>query len=246
MNNALQNKRIWLVGASYGIGEQLAQQCADQGATMLLSGRTLEKLEAIAKRIGKGAEAIACDVSDIGSIRLAYQLAGVVDMVIYNAGTYEPMSAADFDLATVERMVDVNLLGAVRVVHTALPAMRMQGKGAIALVGSVAGYRGLPKAMGYGFSKAALIHMAENLRQDLEGSGIAVHIINPGFVKTRLTEKNSFKMPMMISAEQAAASIMKGLQRGDYEIHFPRGFTWPMKIFTKLPAGMYFWLSKWM
>jgi short-subunit dehydrogenase len=244
MNTPLRGKRIWLVGSSFGIGEALAEQLGALGATLVLSGRTLEKLEAIAKRIGNGAEAIACDVTDVGSVRLAHQLAGVADMVIYNAGTYEPMSAADFDLAAVEQMVDVNLMGAVRVLHTVLPALRARGSGAIALVGSVAGYRGLPKAMGYGFSKAALIHLAENLRQDLDGSGIAVHLINPGFVKTRMTDKNSFAMPFMITAEQAAARIVQGLEKGEYEIHFPRRLTWPMKLIALLPARAYFWLSK--
>jgi short-subunit dehydrogenase len=98
--------------------------------------------------------------------------------------------------------------------------------------------------MGYGCSKAGVIHLAENLMQDLEGTGLEVSIINPGFVKTRLTDKNTFEMPMRISPERAAGHIMRGLEKGAYEIHFPKGFTWPLKCIAALPARLYFWLSR--
>ena len=241
---SFQGKHIWLIGASYGIGEALAEQLAEAGAILTLSARSQERIKALALRLGNGARAVMCDVTDNASVVAAYQQCPQPDMVIYNAGTYEPMSSAQFDLESVMQMIDVNLMGAVRVLHAILPAMRAAGSGEIALVGSVAGYRGLPKAMGYGLSKAALIHLTENLRQDLDGSGITVHLINPGFVKTRLTEKNSFSMPFMVTPAEAAIAIMKGLRAGKYEIHFPGRLTWPMKMIAALPSSLYFWLSK--
>ncbi len=241
---SLQGKRIWLIGASYGIGEALAKRLAGAGAVLTLSARSAEKIGNLANRLGNGAQAVPCDATDMESVLTAYAECGTPDMVIYNAGAYEPMSSADFDLATVEQMIAVNLMGAIRVIHTVLPAMRAAKAGRIVLVGSVAGYRGLPKAMGYGLSKAAVIHLAENLRQDLDGSGIAVQLVNPGFVKTRLTEKNRFPMPFIVTPEQAAEAMVKGLAAGKYEIHFPRRLTFPMKLIASLPASLYFWLSK--
>jgi short-subunit dehydrogenase len=166
---------------------------------------------------------------------------GIPDMVIYNAGAYDPMPATAFDLARVEQMIDVNLMGAVRVLHQIVEDMQAT-RGTIALVGSVAGYRGLPKAMGYGLSKAALIHLAENLRQDAGKDGLRVQIINPGFVKTRLTEKNEFAMPCCITAEEAARYMVRGLEKGIYEIHFPKRFTLLLKLLGLLPARLYFWI----
>jgi short-subunit dehydrogenase len=248
MKQVLENKRIWLIGASFGIGEALAKQLAVRGAKLVLSARSSDKIHQLAATLGKQGCAVTCDVTDYQSVLMAYQEAlatfGGLDMVIYNAGAYEPASAAEFNLEQIEQMINVNLHGAIRVVHTVLPDMKRQAYGAIVLVGSVAGYRGLPKAMGYGLSKAAIIHLAENLRQDLDGTGIAVQLVNPGFVKTRLTDKNHFAMPLMVTPEKAAHFIADGLEAGRYEIHFPPLFTWFMKTMAALPASAYFWLSK--
>lgn len=244
----LSGKRIWLIGASFGIGEALARQLVAANARVILSARSVDKIAALASELGEYTAVADCDVTDYASVVRAYSEAvkayGGVDVLIYNAGAYDPMSSADFDLARVEQIIDVNLMGAIRAVHTVLPSMRLAKSGTIALVGSVAGYRGLPKAMGYGLSKAALIHLSENLRQDLDGTGIAIHIINPSFVKTRLTDKNTFAMPLMITAERAASYIIKGIQADAYEIHFPKTLTFFMKAMASLPATLYFWLSK--
>lgn len=245
--DTLHGKRIWLIGASHGIGAALSRRLLEEGATLVISARSQDRLEALASEDEQNCTPAACDVTDIASIHQAWDAAraklGEVDMVIYNAGAYEPMSAADFNLETAETIIDVNLRGAVRTVHTVLPYLKDQQHGKIVLVGSVAGYRGLPNAMGYGLSKAGVIHLAENLRQDLDGSGIDVAMINPGFVKTRLTKKNTFAMPMRISPERAAEHIIHGLKANRFEIHFPKGFTWPLKCIAALPASLYFWLS---
>ncbi len=245
--SSLQDQRVWLIGGSHGIGEALARKLIYAGADVVISGRSRDKLELLAENLGKRCHLAVCDVTDLGSLQDGYLEAkamcgGCIDMVIYNAGAYEPMSAAQFDLDTVQTMLDVNLYGAIRMLHTILPDFRTQDKASIVLVGSVAGYRGLPNSMGYGMSKAAIIHLAENLRQDLEDSSVQVRLINPGFVKTRLTDKNDFTMPMMITPEKAAEYIVEGLESSIYEIHFPRRFTWPLKLITALPARTFFWL----
>lgn len=240
----LRGKHIWLVGASAGIGAALAKELAAAGATLTLSARNQGLLEELAAACGPTRpRVLALDVTDAASITAAWQVLvaeDVPDMVIYNAGAYDPMPATQFDLKKIEQMVDVNFGGALRVLSHVIPAFVARNAGHIALVGSVAGYRGLPGAMGYGASKAALIHLAENLRADFVRTSIGVTIINPGFVKTQLTAKNDFHMPAMISPEAAAKAIMRGFARDDYEIHFPHRFTRVLKFLQLLPHGIYF------
>jgi short-subunit dehydrogenase len=237
----LKDKKIWLIGATHGIGEALVEKLIEGGSIVVASGRSLDKLTELKHKYGEKLTPIRCDVSDYESIKSAFAEIEQPDIVIYNAGFYEPMNCKDFDLSKVEQTIDINLNGAIRLLHIILPIW--QG-GTIALVGSVAGYRGLPNAMGYGLSKAALIHLAENLRQDLPKDKFKVQIINPGFVATRLTEKNNFKMPFRISPQQAADYITEGLKREKYEIHFPKRFTIPLKLISSLPSRLYFWLSE--
>lgn len=240
----LRDKNIWLIGASHGIGEALLHKLAQQGANIGASGRSAEKLSQLSS---ENISPILCDVSSLASLQNAYQQFyehfGKPDIIIYNAGFYEPMNIRNFDLNKVEQTIDVNLTGAIRMLHVVMPEITDEDAITIVLVGSVAGYRGLPNAIGYGLSKSAIIHLAENLRQDLAGSKIKIQLINPGFVKTRLTAKNNFKMPFCISPQQAADRILKGLQKSSYEIHFPKRFTLSMKFISLLPARVYFWLS---
>lgn len=249
MSYHFENKIVWLIGASYGIGAQLAQDLSDKGAIMCLSARSDDKLQNVSEQCRSDTTIVTCDVTQTESVQRAYHIIkekyGHIDMVIYNAGAYDPTSSLNFDLDAIFTMIDVNLHGAIRTLHTILPDMQQRHSGVIALVGSVAGYRGLPKAMGYGASKAALIHLAENLKQDLgQHSGITVQLINPGFVKTRLTDKNDFTMPMRISTAKASQYIVNGLEKQSYEIHFPKRFTYIMKILALLPNRLYFWLSE--
>ena len=247
--NTVSGKKIWMVGASEGIGEALAYRLAAEGATIALSARNIEKLKTLAAALpGQGHLALALDVTQQEMISAAWaeieRQWGKIDILIYNAGVYDPMSARQFDLEKVEQMLDVNFRGALRVLHCALPIFIARGAGHIVLVASVAAYSGLPNAIGYGSSKAALLHLAENMRLDLAKSDIQVQVVSPGFVKTRLTDKNNFKMPFMVSAEVAAERIYRGMLSTCFEIHFPRRFTYALKFLRLLPYRVYFALVK--
>ena len=139
-------------------------------------------------------------------------------------------------------MLEVNVLGAFNIVQRVLPYMQEQGEGQIALCGSVAGYAGLPGGQPYSATKAAIINLAESLKA--ENPALDIKLINPGFVKTPLTDKNDFQMPMMLSAEQAAVEVAQGLLSRRFEIHFPKKFTFLLKTLKWLPHGLYFYLVK--
>ncbi len=232
-------KRVWLVGASSGIGAALAGELARRGARVALSARSVDKLRALGI---DGALLLPCDATDTASLaaarkRLLAAWRGV-DLAIYLAGDYVPMRAADFDLAVAEHIVSVNFNGAMRLAATVLPDLPVGG--GIAFVASVAGYRGLPKALAYGPGKAALIHFAECLHLDLAPQGIGVWVVNPGFVATQLTARNDFAMPALLTPEQAALATVDGFRTGKFEIHYPKRFTRVMKLLALLPYGLYF------
>jgi NAD(P)-dependent dehydrogenase (short-subunit alcohol dehydrogenase family) len=165
---------------------------------------------------------------------------GRLDCVVYCAGHYNAMRAFALDVAETLRHMEVNYNGALYLLHAVLPALLAQGSGHISLVGSVAGYRGLPNSLAYGPSKAALIHLAETLYLDLQAKGIGVSLINPGFVQTPLTANNAFKMPALITPPVAAQAILKGWAAGSFEIHFPKRFTRWLKLLRLLPYRAYF------
>ena len=232
-------RRVWLVGASAGIGAAMARELAGRGARLALTARSADKLAALAIA---NALLLPCDATDAAALRAARDTLvatfGGVDLVIYLAGDYVPMRVEDFDLATAERVLAVNFNGALRLAAAVLGDL--QSGGGIALVASVAGYRGLPKALCYGPGKAALIHFAEVLHLDLAPKGIGVWVINPGFVSTRLTAQNDFAMPALMTPEAAATAAVDGFATGKFEIHFPKRFTRVLKFLSLLPYGLYF------
>ena len=234
-----RGRRVWLVGASAGIGAAMAHELAGRGARLALSARSADKLAALGI---PDALQLPCDATDAAALRTARDTLvatfGGVDLVVYLAGDYVPMRAEDFDLATAERVVAVNFNGALRLCAAVLGDLPPGG--GIAFVASVAGYRGLPKALCYGPGKAALIHFAEVLHLDLAPRGIGVWTINPGFVATRLTAQNDFAMPALMTPEAAAAAAVDGLATGKFEIHFPKRFTRVLKFLSLLPYGLYF------
>jgi short-subunit dehydrogenase len=227
-------KTFWLVGASHGLGREIARQLDRAGARLILSARSAEALEALAAEL-TAARAVPVDVTDMQSVRQAAQQTGPLDGIIYNAGTYEPMRTQDWNSAAVLAMSDVNFTGALRVLGQVVPGFVAAGRGDITLIGSLAGYRGLPASIGYGASKAALISLAETMRHDLKGSGVTLRVVNPGFIKTRLTDKNSFKMPQLMTPEAAAGHVIAAMRSRRFRTDFPRPFSYAIKAFNLLP-----------
>lgn len=229
-----KGKTVWLVGASHGLGREIARQLDQAGAQVILSARSGDALQALAQELNQ-ARPVLMDVTDMQSVRRAARYLGQIDHVIYNAGTYDPMRSQDWDTDAALQMNEVNYCGALRVIGQVLPDFLATGRGEVTLIGSLAGYRGLPAAIGYGASKAALISLAETMRHDLKGSGITVRIVNPGFIKTRLTGKNSFAMPQLMTPEKAARHVMSAMQLRRFRTDFPRPFSWGIRMFERLP-----------
>ena len=225
---SLQGKVALVTGASSGIGPALAAELDARGARLALSARSAARLRDVAEGM-RDVMVLPLDVTDAGAFTPAMMQIldawGGLDLVILNAGTYTPLRAWDLTTDTARQTVHTNLLGVMDGVAAVVPQMLRQQGGAIAIVGSVAGYRGLPRALAYGPSKAALINFAETLYLDLAPEGVSVFIINPGFVATPLSAQNDFDMPALISAEDAARRIVRGFAGGAFEIHFPQRFT---------------------
>lgn len=234
-----RHRRVWLVGASSGIGAALAQALHNRGAQLAVSARRAAPLHALGL---DGAVVLPCDATDAGQLATAHahllERWGGLDLVVYLAGDYRPMRSDHFDLQVAEQVVEVNFLGAMRLASVVVGHLA-PGAG-LALVASVAGYRGLPQALCYGPGKAALIHFAEILHLELAPRGIGVWVVNPGFVDTRLTQRNDFHMPARITPEAAAQAMIDGWTRGTFEIDFPKRFTRVMKLLRVLPDRLYF------
>ena len=238
------NGRVaWLVGASTGIGRATASLLHERGAQVVVSARNAQALDDFVRE-HPGSVALPCDVTDRAAVddaaMRAAALWGRLDMVAYCAGHYQPMRATDFDLDEALRHLQVNQVGALHLLAAVLPRLIAQRTGHLSLVASVAGYRGLPKSLGYGPTKAALINLAQTLYLDLQPLGIGTSIINPGFVETPLTAGNEFAMPALITPDEAAREIVRGWAAGRFEIHFPKRFTLWMKLLAHLGDGLYF------
>jgi len=235
--------RVWVIGASYGIGAEVAKALLAAGARVALSARSADKLAAVA---GEHPRALLAplDFTDGAAVRAAWATLreswGGCDLVLVVAGTHREVRAWELDEADANALLQTNLNAPIATVAAVVPGLLAQGHGAIGLVASVAGYGGLPKALIYGASKAALINFTETLYLDLQPKGLGVYLINPGFVETPLTAKNDFEMPYLISAAEAAREIVAGLERGDFEIHFPRAFSRQLKLLQLLPYRWYF------
>lgn len=237
-------QRVWVVGASTGIGAALARQLLDAGARVALSARRRAPLDELARAAAGEALVVPLDVTDRAQVGAAAQQVqarwGGFDLVLLVAGTHAAMRADTWDLAGARALLDVNLHGVLNCLDATLPALLAQDRGGIAIVASVAGYIGLPQALAYGPSKAALINLAESLYGDLHPRGIGVYLVNPGFVDTPLTRRNGFAMPALIDADEAARRTLAGIARGDFEIHYPRRFTRWLKLARILPYRLQF------
>ena len=241
-----QGQTVWIVGASTGIGRATASALHRAGARVTVSARKAEALAAFVAQ-HPGSQALALDATDPAAVTLAATnllAQAPLDCVVYCAGHYRAMRAEAMDVADMQRHMAVNYLGALYLLDAVLPALLARGRGHISLVGSVAGYRGLPNSLAYGPTKAALINLAENLYLDLHPRGLGVSIVNPGFVETPLTAGNAFSMPALITPEQAANAMLAGWRSGTFELHFPKRFTLWMQALRLLPDRLFFALVR--
>lgn len=244
---AWTDTRVWVIGASTGIGAATAKMLLDAGARVALSARSADKLRDVA---GGHANAVVEPLdftrsADVTAARDRIRAQwGNIDLVLIVAGTHQEVRAWELNEKDSRALLEVNLHGVINTTAAVVPALLAQGRGAIGIVASVAGYRGLPKALVYGASKAAVINFTETLYLDLHPKGLGVYLIMPGFVRTPLTDKNEFTMPHLISAEEAAQEIVAGLRAGKFEIHFPRAFTRQLKFLQLLPYRLYFALIR--
>jgi short-subunit dehydrogenase len=243
---AWPDARVWIVGASTGIGAETAKLMLARGARVALSARSAEKLSSVAGDALTDGRAIVepLDFTDPAAVEAAWERIVAawdgVDLVLVVAGTHEEMRAWELTGPKARALLETNLHAVIGTVAAVVPTLLEQERGAIGIVASVAGYGGLPKALVYGASKAALINFTETLYLDLHARGLGVYLINPGFVRTPLTARNDFPMPHLIDADRAAREIVAGLERGEFEIHFPKAFSRQLKLLRLLPYRWYF------
>ncbi len=251
-------RRVWVVGASSGIGAELARGLHRRGARVAVSARREQALrEVMSQAPAAPVDAedpthpplfLPLDVNDAEAIATACTTLlehwGGIDLVLWVAGIYQPMRAQQFDLPAARRMLDTNLISVFSGLSAVLPTMLAQGSGGIALVSSVAGYSGLPQALVYGPTKAAMINLAESLYLDLQPAGIGVYLVSPGYVDTPATAGNDYAMPGLISAREAADFTLAGIEAGRFEIHYPKRFTLWLKFARLLPYRLYFALVR--
>jgi short-subunit dehydrogenase len=240
-------RTAWITGASTGIGRALAVALTRDGVKVAASARSVDTLADLA-RTHPGIAPLPLDVTDPAAMaQAAGTIAGTlgpIDLAVFNAGIWEAMTARNFSAAKAARSMAVNYHGVVNGIEAVLPAMLERGQGHIAMVASVAGYRGLGPTAAYGPTKAAVINLAETLRNDLAARRIKVSVINPGYVATPMTSVNKFPMPYMVSAEDAARRIIRGLEKGKFEIAFPWQLVGLMKLGRLMPNRLFFWYAR--
>lgn len=233
-------KRYWLVGASEGLGAALAQIMARAGVELVLSARNEDRLQEVANTLPRGAKVVPCDVTSSESVAAARAAAGDLDGVVFLAGVYWPMSAQDWKTDDAVAMADVNFTGMMRVLGAVVPDMVAKDQGHVVITGSLSGFRGLPKAIGYGASKAATMSLAETMYADLRKTGVKVQLANPGFIRTRLTDKNDFKMPSIMEPEAAAQAMFEHMNTDQFKTNFPAGFSLVLRAMQFLPDWLYY------
>ncbi len=237
---------IWIIGASTGIGRFAALAFAKAGVKVAASARSADQLASLVAEGGGLISAWPLDVVKLEDVQATAEKIkaefGTLDAVLYCAATWTNEKNSQAKASVMRPMYEVNIFGCLHVIEAVLPDMSARRGGRIAIISSVAGFRGLPRALAYGSSKAALTHIAEGLKFDCDEVGIIVQVIHPGFVKTPLTDKNDFKMPFLMSPEDAATRVLRGMSGTGFEITFPRRFTWMLKLLRILPYRLYFWL----
>ncbi|QEW06148.1 SDR family NAD(P)-dependent oxidoreductase [Nitrincola iocasae] len=246
-------KLVWITGGGSGIGLAVAKQLVRKGTKVIISGRHEQALLECCDQLNQptlsgSLHPLVCDVTSLESVQAAWQMLiqnyGIPDLVLLNAGNHQPVTLENFSPEPFQQLMAVNYFGVVNCLSVLLPDLVSRQRGQIGVVASVAGYSGLPTAAAYGGSKAALINTCEALYPELLEQGIQLSLINPGFVKTPLTDKNTFAMPFLVDADRAATVIIRGLQLKRFEIAFPRVFVMLLKVLRLLPYSLYFRLTR--
>ena len=235
-----EGKKYWLVGASEGLGRALALRMSQAGAELILSARNSQRLVELSADLPGPSQVLAMDISDTDSVARAGGELRDIDGVVFLAGVYWPMPAKDWNGADALAMANINFTGAFRVLDQVMEQFLSVDKGHIVITGSLSGFRGLPRSIGYSASKAGVMALAESLYADLRTTGIRVQIANPGFIKTRLTEKNSFNMPFIMSADEAADHMMRHMRSTRFKYSFPTLFSWLFRSGQFLPDWLYY------
>lgn len=236
-----QGKRYWLIGASEGLGAALAHKLSKAGVEVIVSARNEDRLRSLVAELPGKASFVPVDVSDRVSVETAAAQVGQIDGMVYLAGVYWPMKAQDWNADQAEAMADINFTGAVRAVGAVIPQMVERDSGHIVITGSLSGFRGLPGAIGYAASKAGTMSLAESLYADLRKTGVRVQVANPGFIRTRLTDKNEFRMPFLMEPDQAAQDMFELMNdETRFKRSFPTVFSWLFRLSQFMPDWMYY------
>lgn len=233
-------KRYWLIGASGGLGKALAQKLSDAGAEVILSARSEGKLKEAVADMPNAASYQTIDIADDDSVKDAAAAVGDVDGVVLLAGVYWPFGADAWDADKAVAMANINYTGFMRVLGQVVPPMVERNDGHIVITSSLTAFRGLPGSIGYTSSKAATLSLAECMYADLRKSGVDVQVANPGFIKTRLTQKNDFNMPFIMEPEEAAQAMFDHMQTSRFKTSFPRVFSWVFRLSQFLPDWAYY------
>lgn len=235
-----QSKRYWLVGASDGLGAALAHKLSRAGAEVIVSSRSEDKLKELVEDLPGKASFQTVDVSHNDSVKEAAAAVGEVDGVVFLAGVYWPFGAKDWDADQANAMADINFTGLVRTMGQVVPPMVERDKGHIVITSSLTGFRGLPGSIGYTASKAGTMSLAECMYADLRKTGVQVQVINPGFIKTQLTDKNEFRMPFLMEPEEAAQAVFEHMSGDTFKKSFPWAFSLVFRLSQFLPDSIYY------
>lgn len=241
-------KTIWITGGSTGIGKALAIRFANEGWNVAISARRENLLKELSDRY-ENISPFPLDVTDKENCKNIFNQVkekfGEIDICFFSTGTWDPKKEKDIDVEQIENVFKINFFGTVNSIKAVEEYYKNRNEGTIAIVSSIAGYRGLPNSTGYGPSKSALNNLAESLYFDFGRHNVRVCLVSPGFIKTPMTDKNDFKMPFLKTPEFAADKIYEGLvNKKSFEIHFPKELTLTLKFFSILPYKLYFYLVK--
>ena len=234
-------KRYWLVGASEGLGASLAKEMSAQGAELILSARNEEKLAAVAKGLANKATVLPCDVGSQESVDKAVSALGKIDGIVFLAAAYWPVSAQNWDNDKCAEMANVNFLGACRVLGPVVAQFTKANSGHIVITGTIAGVRGLPSSIGYTASKAGLMTLAECMKIDLQHTNIKLQLINPGFIETKASARNSFKLTDAMTPEFAAREMLKFMSKKGFSYNYPKTiFTLFIRALQFMPSAIHY------